>query len=1040
MKTRTCFVAAAVATAILSTGIANAQTVLIPWDHDWEFMHPMGTLPDIPAGGDADFDNTWFLAAPDFTTQYDGPAFGSVPALVGDPLVTVSFDSGVSQGPLGYGTIDYFGEAGAEFTEFGDDDGDPGNGLAGELSTPETDDRRAAYFRTTFTVPAEGSALVRPILRCVIDDGAYVYLDGELVAAINMPDTDPPNRDTYDTTNASTAGSTEDDLRVIDLSLPAGSSTGAVEGDPAEAENARIVKQIVGLSAGEHTLAVSARSNSQTSSDICMALELSAKAGCLIGVETDNVVRSDAGTPTDPSDDTFSFDVVVIGAGAGATWSSDDPANTSGAYGIPVTVGPFPIASSPVTITFTAASDPGCTAQVVATTPGGSISAAATSSIRDQRGTVDPSDDTFTALVEVSASFASSMWKSTATDPILVSPGTPASGNYGVPIAFGPYPISAGPVTVDLEDGADPTLVSQLVLATPEFIGGKSFGGIPTSLISAGPLPPQWVNDAATPPIITMSDAGGNDWREFRSEVLDLTAVGAVGFSAEFIARETSATSNFEEDDAFRARLILTGAGVPTTIDLIAPFDSGADGMLSGSPAAYDPAADEFNRSQEPTETSLNNRFDLAALIPAAADSAQLVVEAKGIRGSEFFDVRQIAFNDGCSFELSVSDIFRNSNGQPENSAVHTVEFVLRATPIGLVSPAGWDVEFTRGGTPVAGANIAGGAYNTAVVVTGLPATGGAIIATVTDRIDPSCTVAALVIVPGPPTVVGALEDGAGTADLFSDGFANGWVSIPGGHEMKQAAALEQFSTEFVDLSGVNGNVYFSMNLQAMETSANSNFEAGDFFLAELLLDDGASITPVNVVTRYDRNANGVMNGSGSVANDEFNPGAEPEAESIDNTFAFSVVIPGNITRAALRITARVDASTETLRLTDVLFTTTPPPGAGDSDGDGVSDEDEFIAGTDPVDPTSVLRITALARTAPGDYEGRFETVAGRVYQGYTSTDLVTWTRDDSTAAITGDGNPAAWSFTPVPAPGEPKRFLRIFVSQTGGNFPAMLP
>ena len=1035
MKTRICLAAVA-ATAIFSTSPARAQTVLVPWDHSWSFMHPMGAMPDVPAGGDADFDSTWFLPESEFGNQYDGPEFGAVPRLLGDPLVIDSFDSGVSRGPLGYGTIDYFGEPGAEITDFGDDDGDPGNGLSGELTAPESGNRRAAYFRTTFTVPEGGSALVRPVIRCVIDDGAYVYLDGELVAVINMRDTDPENLDTYDTVNAAAAGSSEDVVRAIDLSLPAGSSTGTVEGDPAEAENARIVKQIVGLAAGEHTLAVSARSNSQSSSDICMALELTAEAGCLISAEVNQVVRDDAGTPANPADDTFSFEAVVSGAGAGASWSSNDPAGTSGAYGVPVTVGPFPIASSPVTVTFTAASDPGCTTQVVATAPAGGITAEVLSATRDQRGTLDPADDTFTATVEVGASFASGSWASAGTEPVLVSPGTPTSGAYGVPVAFGPYPISAGPITVDLVDGGDPELGTQLILATPEFIGGKSFGGTPTSLLSSGPLPPQWVNDQATPPTISMSDAGGDVWREFRSEVLDLSSVGAVGFSAEFIARETSSSSNFEDEDGFRARLLLTGAGVPATVDLTAAFDRNSDGMLSGSAAPYDPAQDEFNLSLEATEVTLDNVIDLAALIPAAADSAQLVIEAKGIAGSESFVLRQIAFNDGCSFGVEVADIFRNSNGQPENTAVHTVEFVLRATPIGLVSPAGWDVVFTRGGVPVAGANVAGGAYNTDVLVTGMSATGGPIIATVTDRIDPACTVASLVIVPGPPSVVGSVELGAGSTDLFSDGFANGWASIPGGHEMNQAPALEQFSTEFIDLSTVSGKVYFSMNLRAMETSANSNFEAADTFLAELWLDDGTSVTPVNVVTRFDRDGNGVMNGAGGVANDEFNAGAEPESESIDNLFALSAVIPDNIVRAALRITAQVDAPTEFLQMTDVLFTTTPPDGAGDTDGDGATDDEESIAGTDPADPTSVFRITAFGRPAPGDYQASFPTVTGRFYQGYTSTDQVTWTRDDSIAEIAGDGGAAAW---PVGEDGA-RRFLRIFVSETSGSFPAILP
>ncbi len=89
------------AISIAGTSITPAQDVLVPWDHTWAFMHPMGTLPDVPAGGDDDFDTTWFLSQADFASQYDGPVFGSVPGLVGDPLVVDSYDSGVSPGPLG---------------------------------------------------------------------------------------------------------------------------------------------------------------------------------------------------------------------------------------------------------------------------------------------------------------------------------------------------------------------------------------------------------------------------------------------------------------------------------------------------------------------------------------------------------------------------------------------------------------------------------------------------------------------------------------------------------------------------------------------------------------------------------------------------------------------------------------------------------------------------------------------------------------------------------------------------------------------------
>lgn len=77
-------------------------------------------------------------------------------------------------------------------------------------------------------------------------------------------------------------------------------------------------------------------------------------------------------------------------------------------------------------------------------------------------------------------------------------------------------------------------------------------------------------------------------------------------------------------------------------------------------------------------------------------------------------------------------------------------------------------------------------------------------------------------------------------------------------------------------------------------------------------------------------------------------------------------------------------------------------PGIGapdaDPDGDGHSNEQEFLAGTDPTDVASVLRILSLARAGSGALELRWAGVAGRRYVVERTSDL-----RHGFGAVTGD-------------------------------------
>jgi len=113
-----------------------------------------------------------------------------------------------------------------------------------------------------------------------------------------------------------------------------------------------------------------------------------------------------------------------------------------------------------------------------------------------------------------------------------------------------------------------------------------------------------------------------------------------------------------------------------------------------------------------------------------------------------------------------------------------------------------------------------------------------------------------------------------------------------------------------------------------------------------------------------------------------------------------------------------------------VQFTALPSSVPVDSDGDGVSDADEALAGTNPNDPNDLFRVQALSRSAAGTGVS-FKTIPARTYLIYYSPDLAAsaW---QLIATIAGGASPATIEYVdsdPVRV-ARPTGFYKVAVTQ----------
>lgn len=774
--------------------------------------------------------------------------------------------------------------------------------------------------------------------------------------------------------------------------------------------------------------------------------------------------RNANGTPSDPADDTFGFTVNVAGSGTsiGSGWTTGDvsaPNAAAANYGTPVVWTGFPVAA-PKFVTFSDVGTPAFTASIA-------VDAPRIIGLHDVVGAVSP--------ILYTNGAATNGWVIDETARTLTQN---SSTQGGFVIDTGEIDISGlGFVRVQADLDAIAGTSSGFEAPDSFTIQAIIDGGAPVSILGA--------NDVNNDGVLTGGPAGSG------SELPDAGITNlSKPFSFDFIVPATANTlqiriignSNSPSETYVVKNLRLSDP--PPTL-----FTAAAGPVTVDNKGTVDPSDDEFSGPVNLTAVNLSVSTGWTSnglptggsySTPNPVIFGPFLVSA-GARTVTVTDIGNPAVT--TSFTLTppvptltvsaVTNIVRNEGLTPGIDD-DTISFDVTIT--GTSGGPTW--------TTSSGVTPASGSFGTQTFT--VPAsTTSPLALVITDSSYPAATQTVNVALPGRYTIGwtyfgGVLGDvntlpGTPPATQWTNDTALRSLSMINGG----GGADKVVVSDVIDLSA-QGTVYFSAQFRALETSNGSNFETTDKFKAELIIDGG--LVPadiINLVSSYDAGdgasatavatvgangpADGYINGYLGIAGvdqittidysvapftaedeynanrvrDEFNRRGEIADISINNVFALSGTIPAGANSVQLRISGVNDAGSEFFTVSEVVFSSVPP--TADTDGDGVTDLRELADGTNPNNPNSIFTVTGITTGTGGEQITAFSTAAGRLYRGYFSTDLVTWTRDDTSPSVAGDGTEKSWTLPVLPAPGT-RHYLRVLGGSAETDFPATLP